>query len=289
MRARHAAALAVMPSPAQRRVGLDREQHVGGLGLAVGRPRVVRAALRSGCRRTRPASAGAPPSSPRRSARRRPRRSASCRPSGEREVARGGWWRTAAPSPRACAARGVAITPALLTSTCSGPLPAARRTRRPKRWSARSSRRDAHGRAPVVAAMSSAVRSPASVSRTASVTSAPAPASARAVSTPMPDARAGDDRRAARSGRCRGRPPRPWSCAEPRRRCVPSSVLPCAILRCGGSLRFRTRSGGSLRFARRRAAMPEETRLRPDAKRNREKLIAAADGGVRHGRRRTPA
>ena len=41
---------------------------------------------------------------------------------------------------------------------------------------------------PVVAVMSAAVRSPASVSRTASVTSAPAPASARAVSTPIPDA-----------------------------------------------------------------------------------------------------
>ena len=36
--------------------------------------------------------------------------------------------------------------------------------------------------------MSSAVRSPAAMLRTARVTSAPAPASARAVSTPMPDA-----------------------------------------------------------------------------------------------------
>jgi hypothetical protein len=40
---------------------------------------------------------------------------------------------------------------------------------------------------PVLAAMSAAVRCPASVSRTASVTSAPALASARAVSTPIPD------------------------------------------------------------------------------------------------------
>ena len=35
--------------------------------------------------------------------------------------ARGGWWRTAAPSPRACRVSGDAITPALLTSTCRGP------------------------------------------------------------------------------------------------------------------------------------------------------------------------
>src|SRR3954464_37618 len=41
---------------------------------------------------------------------------------------------------------------------------------------------------PVVAVMSPAVCSPASVLRTASVTVAPAPARARAVSTPMPDA-----------------------------------------------------------------------------------------------------
>ena len=34
-------ALAKIPSPAQRRVACDREQHVGGLGLAVGHPRVV--------------------------------------------------------------------------------------------------------------------------------------------------------------------------------------------------------------------------------------------------------
>jgi len=40
---------------------------------------------------------------------------------------------------------------------------------------------------PVLVAMSAAVRCPASASRTASVTSAPALASARAVSTPMPD------------------------------------------------------------------------------------------------------
>jgi len=39
----------------------------------------------------------------------------------------------------------------------------------------------------VVLLMSAAVRLPASVSRTASVTSAPAPARARAVSTPMPE------------------------------------------------------------------------------------------------------
>jgi len=41
---------------------------------------------------------------------------------------------------------------------------------------------------PVVAVMSRAVCSPASVLRTASVTAAPVPASARAVSMPMPDA-----------------------------------------------------------------------------------------------------
>ena len=41
---------------------------------------------------------------------------------------------------------------------------------------------------PTVRLMSAAVRSPAAVSRTASVTSAPAPASARAVSMPMPEA-----------------------------------------------------------------------------------------------------
>ena len=41
---------------------------------------------------------------------------------------------------------------------------------------------------PVDRAISAAVRSPASTSRTASVTEAPAPASARAVSMPMPDA-----------------------------------------------------------------------------------------------------
>jgi hypothetical protein len=51
---------------------------------------------------------------------------------------------------------------------------------------------------PVVAVMSVAVRSPASVSRTASVTSAPAPASARAVSIPMPERTAGNDRALAR-------------------------------------------------------------------------------------------
>ena len=40
---------------------------------------------------------------------------------------------------------------------------------------------------PVEVTMSAATRTPASVSRTASVTAAPARASSRAVSTPMPD------------------------------------------------------------------------------------------------------
>src|SRR5580704_11797399 len=54
--------------------------------------------------------------------------------------------------------------------------------------SARSSRPTWTAVLPVVAVMSAAVRWPASASRTASVTSAPTLASARAVSIPMPDA-----------------------------------------------------------------------------------------------------
>ena len=54
-------------------------------------------------------------------------------------------------------------------------------------WSAKSSRATRSARLPVDAVMSAAARSPAAVSRTASVTSAPMAASVRAVSMPMPD------------------------------------------------------------------------------------------------------
>src|SRR5207248_1827181 len=76
--------------------------------------------------------------------------------------------------------------PALLTSTCSGP-------RQPATNAATESRSDRSSRAtrtcvlPVLAVMSAAARWPALTSRTARVTSALAAASARAVSTPMPD------------------------------------------------------------------------------------------------------
>ena len=78
------------------------------------------------------------------------------------------------------------MTPALLIRMCSGTVqPAAKAAT--DRWSARSSGRTWIAVLPVVAAMSAAVRSPAPTSRTARVTSAPAAASARAVSIPMPE------------------------------------------------------------------------------------------------------
>ena len=82
---------------------------------------------------------------------------------------------------------GRAMTPALLTRMCSGPCQAAANAV----TEARSARSNAATRTPplpVVEEISAATRSPAAVSRTARVTSAPAPARARAVSTPMPDA-----------------------------------------------------------------------------------------------------
>ena len=83
--------------------------------------------------------------------------------------------------------RGEAMIPALLMSMSSGPSQAAANAAT-EAWSARSSRATRTCLLPVVPVMSSAVRSPASTLRTARVTSAPAPASARAVSMPIPDA-----------------------------------------------------------------------------------------------------
>ena len=79
--------------------------------------------------------------------------------------------------------------PALLMSMCSGPSQAAANAAT-EAWSARSRRATSTCLLPVVPVpvISAAARSPASTLRTASVTSAPAPASARAVSMPMPDA-----------------------------------------------------------------------------------------------------
>ena len=82
---------------------------------------------------------------------------------------------------------GQAMTPALLMRMCSGPFQAAANVAT-EAWSARSSRATSTCLLPVPRVMSAAIRSPASTLRTASVTEAPAPASARAVSTPMPDA-----------------------------------------------------------------------------------------------------
>lgn len=81
---------------------------------------------------------------------------------------------------------GGPITPALLMRTCKGP-------RQPvtnaatEAWSARSSGATRTSLLPVAATMSCAARSPAAGSRTARVTSAPTPASTRAVSKPMPE------------------------------------------------------------------------------------------------------
>ncbi len=82
---------------------------------------------------------------------------------------------------------GLAITPALLTRMCSGPSHAAVKAAT-EDWSARSSMATWICLLPVLATSSSAVACPASGLRTARVTSAPAPARARAVSTPMPEA-----------------------------------------------------------------------------------------------------
>ncbi len=82
--------------------------------------------------------------------------------------------------------------PALLMRMCSGPSQADANAAT-EAWSARSSRATRTCLlpvvpVPVVLVIWEAVRSPASRLRTASVTSAPAPASARAVSMPIPDA-----------------------------------------------------------------------------------------------------
>ncbi len=82
----------------------------------------------------------------------------------------------------------MAITPALFTRMCSGPCQAAANAAIVDR-SARSSRPTVNCPDPDGSSFSrrSATRAPASVSRTARVTSAPAAASARAVSTPIPE------------------------------------------------------------------------------------------------------
>jgi len=89
--------------------------------------------------------------------------------------------------PSGVRARGQAITPALLTRMSSGPSQPAVKLATDA-WSARSNGATRTCLLFVVATMSSAVRSPAATLRTARVTSAPALASARAVSMPMPDA-----------------------------------------------------------------------------------------------------
>jgi hypothetical protein len=112
--------------------------------------------------------------------------SASCSP-----VARPKWprWLVANCISQPCGVRmsGDAIIPALPTRMCRGPSQAAANART-EAGSDSSSGATWMSLLPVVPVMSSAVRSPASVSRTARVTSAPALASARAVSTPMPEA-----------------------------------------------------------------------------------------------------
>jgi len=81
---------------------------------------------------------------------------------------------------------GVAMMPALLTRMCSGSSQLAVNAATAP-WSASSSGATRTRVLPVPAAMSSAVCRPASRLRTARVTSAPALASARAVSTPIPE------------------------------------------------------------------------------------------------------
>src|SRR4051812_8530327 len=97
-------------------------------------------------------------------------------------------WLVASCSSHPCGVRcsGVIITPALLTRMSSG-LSQADAKAATEAGSVTSSAATATSARPAVAAMSAAVRAPASVLRTASVTCAPEPASARAVSMPMPD------------------------------------------------------------------------------------------------------
>jgi hypothetical protein len=82
---------------------------------------------------------------------------------------------------------GEAIRPALLTRMCNGPSQRTAKART-EDWSARSRPATCTSLFPVLAMMSAVTWSPARVLRTARVTSAPAPASARAVSIPIPDA-----------------------------------------------------------------------------------------------------
>ena len=115
-------ALTVMPSPPS--AGrLDREQHVGGLRLAVGAPAARTSRARSGCRRRRTGERRWPLELTETTARPPAAASAACRP-----VASAKWprWLVAncSSQPSRCAARAGAITPALLTRTCSGPPPA---------------------------------------------------------------------------------------------------------------------------------------------------------------------
>src|SRR4051794_20447025 len=78
------------------------------------------------------------------------------------------------------------MTPALLTSMASGSSQVAANAARDAGFVTSSSATEIASR-PVVAAISAAALAPAPVLRTASVTRAPAPASVRAVSMPMPD------------------------------------------------------------------------------------------------------
>ena len=79
------------------------------------------------------------------------------------------------------------MTPALLTSRCSGPFQASTNVATDA-WSDRSILAIRTFGLPVVAMMSAATGTAVSVLCTASVISAPQRASARAVSIPMPDA-----------------------------------------------------------------------------------------------------
>ena len=81
---------------------------------------------------------------------------------------------------------GTAITPALFTRMSSGPVHARTKAATLDR-SLRSTAPTVTAPLPVLSRIRSATRSPDDVSRTASVTDAPAAASARAVSTPMPE------------------------------------------------------------------------------------------------------
>jgi hypothetical protein len=78
------------------------------------------------------------------------------------------------------------MIPALFTRMCSGPVQPETNSPTEAR-SARSSRATRTRGLPPAALIADAAFSPASVSRTARVTSAPAPASTRAVSWPMPE------------------------------------------------------------------------------------------------------